>query len=110
MHANFAHVLVARGIIRMGTVLDAYHQVKGLSCARSAQVITPFIVGKACKTSDARIVFDALDPDYHVQRVDSDQVVRVDGMALSRLASAQNLTLEGVELSVRVRRGRRKKL
>jgi hypothetical protein len=102
-------VLLARGVIRRGTTIEAPQKVRGLSCIRNETILRPFVITGVRRHGLDRIVFEAIDADQTRCVVEADDVVRLDGMLVNRITLAQNLTEEGVELPSRSRRGRRKK-
>jgi hypothetical protein len=67
-----------------------------------------FIVNQARLIGGKRIIFDTIDQEQASYAVPSEQVIMVDGMTINRLASSHNLSLEGVEITGRLRRGRAK--
>lgn len=110
MNSSLARILLTRGVICKGTVIEIYHNVRGLSCACNATILIRLCVSRASLIGGCRVTFEAVNLEQIAQQVEAVQVVSVDGMTIERLAMAQNLTLEGAELSTRCRRGRRKKV
>lgn len=110
MNSNLARVLLSRDVIRRGTVIEAYQSVRGLSCECNSSVIAQFVVIGAKLINQSRVIFDTIGPEQVPYQVRAEQIVIIDGMAINRIAITQNLTLEGVEVPVRSRRGRRRKL
>lgn len=105
MQSNLARALVARGIIRAGSMIEAYKKVRSLSCSRDARVVGSFLVKKAVAI-DGLVFFDtAADGEHH--RIPCTEVVSVDGMPIFRLAISHHLNLEGESLKRARRRGRR---
>jgi hypothetical protein len=108
MKSALARVLLTKGVIRQGTVIEAYQNVRGLSCIRNASVVAAFVIARACLLNGVQIVFDSIGPDQAPCRLPSEHVISLDGMPIERIASSHNLTLDGAELTMR-RRGRRRK-
>jgi hypothetical protein len=109
MNSALARVLLSRGVIRQGTVIEAYQSVRGLSCVCNSNVVSSFVISRACLLNGTHVVFDVIGPDQVPCRLPSDDVVSLDGMLIDRIASSHNLTLDGAELAIRSRRGRRRK-
>jgi hypothetical protein len=109
MQSSLARVLLSKGVIRQGTVIESYQNVRGLSCVRNANVLSKFVIVRACLINGHNIVFDSLAADQTPCRLTSEQVISLDGMLIERIATSHNLTLSGEQLSNRTRRGRRRK-
>lgn len=110
MNSNLARVLLSKGVIRQGTVVDLYHNVRGLSCVCNATVIASFVVIGARLQNQTWMVFDALDPEQKSCQIRSERIIKIDGMMIERVARSHNLNLDGGELTKPSQRGRRKKL
>jgi hypothetical protein len=109
MNSNLAHVLLTRGVIRQGTVIDLYHNVRGLSCSCNATVMGSFVIVGARLRDHTWMVFDTLDHEQNPCQIQAEQIIKIDGMLVERIAISHNLTLTGGELARRSQRGRRKK-
>lgn len=108
MNPTLAQALLAKGVIRHGTIVQAYQNVRGLSCECDSQVLASFVVNRARLIGGRRVVFDAIDIEQITYAMRSEQIIMVDGMPIDRIAYSHNLTLDGVEIIGRSRRGRRK--
>jgi hypothetical protein len=108
MNPNLAQALLSKGVIRMGTVIQAYQHVKSLSCVCNSSVIVSYIITRARLVGGKRVLFDAVNPEQIRHVVESEQVVMVDGMLIDRLAYSHNLSMDGIDVTRRTRRGRRK--
>lgn len=108
MNPTLALSLLSTGVICQGTVIEAYRQVRSLSCQCDSKVIAAFVVHRARLSGDRRVIFDTIDSQHAAYAVQAEQVVTVDGMRIERLADAQNLALDGSQLARRTRRGRQK--
>jgi hypothetical protein len=111
MQSALARVLLTKGVIRQGTVVEAYHHVRGLSCERTSRVVASFIIARASLLNGVDVVFDAIGPKQLICRLASEQIISLDGMLIERIASSHHLTLDGsVELAIiRPRRRRYRK-
>lgn len=109
MKSSLARVLLQKGVIRQGTVAESYQNVRGLSCIENANVLTSFIIFGARLLDGEEIVFDSLNTKQVSGRLPSEAIVTLDGMLIERIASSHNLTLDGQQLAVCSRRGRRRK-
>lgn len=109
MSSDLARVLLTRGVIRQGTVLEAYRNVRGLSCVCNSTILSSFTIQRARLLNKTDVVFDAVDPNLTIQQIKAEEVVNLDGMPVERVAQAQNLRMDGELLGPRSRRGRRKK-
>ena len=109
MHSDLARVLLTRGIVQSGTVIEAHQNVRSLSCQCTSMVVETFVITSAFLVNGTHVVFDTIGPEQVSYRVQAEQAIRLDGMSIERVAQAQNLTLDGRELAMRSRRGRRKK-
>jgi hypothetical protein len=109
MNSALARALLVKGVIRQGTVIEAYQNVRGLSCVQDSSVMLSFVISRAVLLNGKRIVFDSIGPDQIPCRLPSEDVVSLDGMLIERIASSHNLALDGTELAARSRRGRRRK-
>jgi len=109
MQSKLALVLLNRGVIRQGTTLAANQKVRGLSCTNSETVLHTFVITAARLQNGECVIFETLDPEQLPCRIRSEDVIMLDGMLIDRIALAQNLTCDGIELAKRSRRGRRKK-
>lgn len=110
MNTNLVRALMSMGIIRQGTVIQAYQNVRSLSCQCDSKVIGSFIINRARLLGGTRVVFDTINLDQTPHSVQSEEIIMVDGMMVNRIASSHNLSLEGVAITGRSRRGRRKKV
>ena len=109
MTSGLARVLLARGIIRQGTVVDAYSNVRGLSCVCNSNVLSSFLIIRARLLNKTEVVFDTLGAGQVAQLIRAADVINLDGMPVERVALAQNLHVDGTPLASKSRRGRRKK-
>lgn len=106
MNANLAKVLVQRGVIRQGTVLEAYQSARGLSCICDSYALTSYVVVGASATGD-HVYFDVLASQTDRQRLRSDYIASIDGMAVKRVAAAHQLQEDGHPIAAS-RRGRKR--
>jgi hypothetical protein len=109
MHSNLAHALVSKGVIAKGTIIEAYQKVRSLSCICDSGVIASFVVRGARLIDGSQVVFDTIGPEQCRYEVQAEQVVMIDGMAISRIALSHNLHDNGTEMAEKSRRGRRRK-
>src|SRR3569832_2050282 len=105
MNANLAKVLVQRGVIRQGTVLEAYQSARGLSCSCDSYALTSYVVIGASAAGD-HVFFDVLASQTTRQRLRNDYIASIDGMAIKRVAEAHQMQEDGTPVSGS-RRGRK---
>lgn len=108
MDTNLAKILVRRGVIRQGTVLEAYQTAKGLSGVCDSFEMKRYIVVGA-STSGAFVYFTVASSATERQRIRCDFVVSLDGMMIERVASAHQLREDGSEIKAKARRSRTKR-
>lgn len=108
MNANLARVLVQKGIIRQGTIIEAYQSARGLSCQCDSHKLTEFVVVKAT-ASNGYVYFDAVSGrEEQKSRIRCDYVATIDGMEIKRVAASHHITEDGEPIKVSTRRGRRR--
>jgi hypothetical protein len=107
MTPTLARALAARGIITVGTTL----QVAG----RSLTIACQLIMGKAdscivlrTMMRDPLLCFETLDPRGKIRTISPEEIEKVDGMEILRLASSHCLTPDGIAI-VLAPRGRPKR-
>jgi hypothetical protein len=110
MNSNLALAFLAKGVIRRGTVLQAYQNVKSLSCACDSRVIGSFTVNRARLNRHEQVIFDTIDVDHGPCILPAEQVIMVDGMRLERLAGSHRLSVEGIDIVKSSRRKRKSAL
>lgn len=108
MEANLAKVLVQRGVIRQGTVLEAIQSAKGLSCVCDSYTESRYVVLGA-STTDDWVYFNVAVSKTERQRVRCDYITGIDGMATERVAAAHQLHTDGSPIVPTSRRGRTRK-
>lgn len=102
MQTKLARIFVERGIIRQGTIIEAYQRAKGLSgVCDSHKLMTYAIVG--AKASDGAVTFETIGSDKQRYRVPCEFVRTLDGMEVSRVAASHYLTEDGDELPKKLR-------
>ena len=94
MNTRLAKTLVKNGVIRRGTVLEAYQSARGLSCITDSYALTSYRVLGASAT-EAYVYFDVVSSPTERCRIRSDYVVSIDGMAIKRVAAAHQLRDDG---------------
>lgn len=108
MNTKLAKVLVARGVIRVGTVLEAIQSAKGLSCVCDSYAESRYVVLGASATDDW-VFFNVAVSKTERQRVRCDFITGIDGMAIDRVAAAHQLHTDGNPIVPTSRRGRTRK-
>lgn len=109
MQSKLARILIERGVIQNGTILDAYYNTRGISCRCDAAILGRFRLIGAQATKDW-VYFETIIPDTTERyRIRCDYIIALDGMPLERVAESQQLTIDG-EVRASSRRGRRKVL
>lgn len=106
MKSKLARVLIERGVIQRGTILEAYHNTKGISCQCDTEVLGRFRLIGAQATRDW-VFFETIIPETKEQhRLRCDQIISLDGMPVDRIAESQQLNEDG-EVKANSRRGRK---
>lgn len=108
MKIELTTILIEKGIIKEGTLIQAYHNVKGLSCRDDNKIIGDFIVTKA-KKRQGEIVFEVLSDSNVKKEIYASDMLMVDGMDEPRLACAFMLKISGEKLPSQKKRGRKTK-
>lgn len=108
METNLAKVLVQRGVIRQGTVLEAIQSAKGLSCVCDSYTESRYVVLGASATDDW-VFFQVASSKTERHRVRCDYITGIDGMAIERVAAAHQLHTDGSPIVPTSRRGRTRK-
>ena len=108
MKSKLARVFIEKSIIQKGSIIEAYHSVKGISGQYDAAVLSSFRLTGA-KAVGEWVYFDAIDDDKQECRIRCDYVMSLDGMPVGRIAESHHLTEDGDERISNARRGRRKK-
>jgi hypothetical protein len=108
MHSKLARALIERGVIQPNTVLQVYQSAKGLSCVCDSYALTDYkVLGAKAIGEYVFFEVETTDSAPQRQRVRSDYVVSVDGMAINRVAAAHQLQENGSPIQ-RASRRRRK--
>jgi hypothetical protein len=107
MNPVLAKAFVERGVIRQGTVLEAYQSAKGLSCVCDAYTEGRYVVLSA-SSSDGWVYFRVASSATEQHKIRCDYVTAIDGMAIERVAAAHHLRLDGQSAGYGVRRGRKR--
>jgi hypothetical protein len=107
MDTKLAKVLVQRGVIRQGTILEAYQSAKGLSCVYDAYAFIRYVVIGA-KASAGYVYFEVASSPTERHSIRSDYVAGIDGMAIKRVAAAHQLQEDGEPIRSPVRRERKR--
>jgi hypothetical protein len=110
MDTQLAKVFVQRGIIRQGTIIEAYQSARGLSCVCDSYAYMRYVVLKARAVRiqhEEWVYFDVISSRKEQRSVRCDYVACIDGMAIERVAGAHQLNPDG---SAIVTRGRHKSI
>lgn len=102
MKAKLARALVQRGVIRQGTVLEAYQSAKSLAGICDSHKSMTYVVLGAKATTET-VTFEVIGADRVRYRVPCDFVQTLDGMKVDRVAASHHLTEDG-EDAVKKRR------
>lgn len=88
-----AKTMIQKGIIRQGTMLDAYENVKGISgqCDASQRISVAVV---SAHSDGEWIFFETIGADKVKRRLRCDFVCSLDGMAVDRVAMAHRLTVD----------------
>jgi len=109
MNPILAKAFIQRGVIRQGTVLEAYQSAKGLSCVCDSYTEGRYVV-LAATTADEWVYFDVVSSAKDRHKLRCDYVTAIDGMAIERVAAAHQLRMDGSQIISGVRRGRKPRL
>jgi hypothetical protein len=110
MKSSLARKLIEKGVIRQGTVFEAYHSSKGLSCTDSSRVVGRFAVSAAKQNTDKTIYLEAISEDgKSIKRFSAEDVISLDGMEIVRLLKIYDVSEDGVDMVPAKRRGRKPK-
>ena len=107
MNPTLARVFVQLGVIRQGTVLEAYQSAKGLSCVCDSYREGHYVVLSASVTDDW-VYFRVASNATERHKVRCDYVTAIDGMAIERVAAAHQLHMDGTKAGSGMRRGRKR--
>lgn len=108
MKIELTKILIEKGIIKEGTLIEAYHSVKSLSCVDNSKIVGEFIVLKAKKRQDA-IFFEVLSGTNTKKEICASDILMVDGMDEPRLGEAFMLKITGEKIPSQRKRGRKSK-
>lgn len=107
MHLRLAKRLIEKGAIRAGSEIEALYEAQGHFGCVGGKLTGQFTVVGARVASDGNVLFLARGHKTATTlRIPCGDVLLVDGMAPSRLASSTNLTLRGEDIPEGKRRGR----
>lgn len=103
MKSKLARILIERGVIQRGTMMEAYYNTKGISCLCDTEVLGTFRLVGAQATKDW-VYFETIIPDTkEPYRLRCDQIISLDGMPMVRISEAQQLNEDGDETKKRKR-------
>ena len=108
MEPVLAKILVQRGVIRQGTVLEAMQSAKSLSGVCNSFALRRYVVLSAT-SSEGWVYFTVASNQEERHRVRCDFVSTIDGMAIERVATAHQLRSDGSEIKSKPRRSRTKR-
>lgn len=109
MNPILAKAFVQRGVIRQGTVLEAYQSAKGLSCVCDSYTEGQYVVLTATTAGDW-VYFTVVSSAKDRHKLRCDYVTAIDGMAIERVAAAHQLRMDGSPAASGIRRGRKPRL
>ncbi len=109
MNIELVRKLVQAGVIRQNTELDAFYMgidISGRAIARTRG--TFFVQSVKINEATETVIFDVLSTiDGAKRKLDSTEVLAVDGMPLERLASIYGIDASGGSIVQGKRRGRK---
>lgn len=103
MNSKLARTLVQRGIIRQGTILEAFQSAKSLAGVCDSHKLMTYAVLGAKATSDT-VTFETIGTDREKYRVPCEFVQTIDGMKIKRVAASHELDEDGNVVAVKRRR------
>jgi hypothetical protein len=109
MHYNLAEALVNKGVIKYDTEVEAKCITADLSGIKQIEVISNFLVKRVIKQINGEIVFDLSHQDGRRCKIKAENVITIDGMDPSRIATVYNLKADGSEKTTGKKRGRKPK-
>ena len=109
MEPVLAKILVQRGVIRQGTVVEAVQIAKGLSGVVCDAFATKRYVVLAASVSEGWVYFAVASSPTERHRIRCDFVRSIDGMDIERVATAHQLRKDGSEIKSKPRRSRTKR-
>lgn len=107
MNSLLAKKLIEKGAIRQGTKIEIWYNAHGLSCVDNANITGNFIIDKATYTKDDVIFYSNYLTNN--KRILSEQIIAIDGMDINRFSKIYNLTINGEDIALTKRRGRKPK-
>lgn len=110
MEANLAIALVNKGVLPVGTEVEARFNAVGLGSINNVQVVGEFSIANVIVKDDGKVVFDLrMLRDGSATQVLAESILTIDGMDPVRYASVYNVTANGGTQKQGKRRGRKPK-
>jgi hypothetical protein len=107
MKSKLARVLIEKGVIQKGTILEAYHSARGLSGQYDAAIPASFkLIG--AQAVGEWVYFNAIGPDDEQCRIRCDYIIALDSMPINRVIESLQLTENGDDVAPRRNRRRNK--
>ena len=107
MNIDLARKFIDKGIIKQGTLIEAYYDGLSLSGIKNTRALGEFVVLLA-KVATDEIVFQTKGDGDSFLKIKSSDVVKIDGMEVSRVVETYDLN-EKDKISTQKRRGRKPK-
>lgn len=108
MNPKLARRLIEKGAIREHTVFEAHYKTKGLSCVEDSDIVGQFVILAAKTNQDGHIILEARPENGKNKfRFTSSEILMIDGMDIMRFAGTYDLNMDGSDMAVMKRRGRR---
>lgn len=110
MNRTLAKALIEKGVIRAASEVDAKYQGLHLGGINTSELVGTFILKRAYESEKKGIYFDVASIiDGKPYRIMVEDIVKIDGMDMERVAAIYNLDIEGNPQRAAKRRGRRPK-
>lgn len=110
MDNKLAEALINKGVLPVGTEVEARHQVVGLGGVNNVTVTDFFTIAGTMVREDGKVLFSLLTlRNGQESRVLAENVLNIDGMDPVRFADVYNVTADGGKAVLGKRRGRKPK-
>ena len=110
MQNKLAEALVTRGVLKVGTEVEAYHQAVGLGGVTTVKVANYFTIASVAVKTTGNVVFTlAALRDGALSQVLAEDIINIDGMDPARFAAVWDIKADGGKAVVGARRGRKPK-
>lgn len=107
---ELAKKLIEKGAIRQNTEIEAYFNANGLSCLCNNRLVGRFKISSAKISKDKNyVIFESQSEDNKKYRFTNEDVLLLDGMLPEKIAVVYDLNIDGNDIKMGKRRGRKPK-